>query len=79
MAPRDGCPDRTRRRRQLGSVIRVRRGAAASPPLRVVIDARMDEGSGGVQQWVIGLAGALSRLTDGPEDYRFLVGDGNGA
>jgi glycosyltransferase involved in cell wall biosynthesis len=42
-------------------------------PLRVCIDARLGSGlSGGVEQAVIGLAGALSRLEDGDEDYLFL-------
>jgi glycosyltransferase involved in cell wall biosynthesis len=49
-------------------------------PLRIVIDARMSDGlSGGVQQWVIGLAKALSRLTDDTEDYVFLVDEGHEA
>jgi len=48
-------------------------------PLRVVIDARMADGSsGGVQQWVIGLATALSQLTSGSERYLFLVNEGQG-
>jgi len=48
-------------------------------PLQVVIDARMADGqSGGVQQWVIGLAAALSRLDDGAEEYRFVVSEGRG-
>lgn len=38
-----------------------------------------DGRSGGVQQWVIGLAAALSRLDDGTEDYRFLVNEGHEA
>src|SRR5262245_18924633 len=43
-------------------------------PLRVCIDARLDEGQfGGVEQVVIGLAAALSRLDDGDEQYLFLV------
>jgi glycosyltransferase involved in cell wall biosynthesis len=41
--------------------------------LRVVIDARIRaEVSGGVQQWIIGLAHAIADL-DGPEEYLFLV------
>lgn len=56
--------------------------AARSPgqPLRVVIDARMAYGiGGGVQQWVIGLAHALSQIDDGTEEYLFLVReDGHG-
>jgi glycosyltransferase involved in cell wall biosynthesis len=48
-------------------------------PLRVVIDARMADGaSGGVQQWVIGLAAALSQLDSGNERYLFLVNEGQG-
>jgi glycosyltransferase involved in cell wall biosynthesis len=35
--------------------------------------------SGGIQQWVIGLASALSKLEDGPEDYLFLVDEGHDA
>lgn len=33
--------------------------------------------SGGVQQWVIGLASALSRLEDETEEYLFLVDEGH--
>jgi glycosyltransferase involved in cell wall biosynthesis len=48
--------------------------------LRVCIDARLDAGRfGGVEQVVIGLAAALSRLEDGDEEYLFLThpeGDG---
>ncbi|MGZ5362546.1 MAG: glycosyltransferase family 4 protein [Solirubrobacterales bacterium] len=43
-------------------------------PLRIGIDARLASGhSGGVEQVVIGLASALSRLTDGDEEYLFLA------
>ena len=43
-------------------------------PLRVCIDARLGEGQfGGVEQVVIGLAAALSRLDDGDEEYLFLA------
>ncbi len=43
-------------------------------PLRVCLDARLGSGlSGGVEQVVIGLAAALSRLPDGDEEYLFLV------
>jgi glycosyltransferase involved in cell wall biosynthesis len=43
-------------------------------PLRVCIDARLGEGRfGGVEQVVIGLAAALSRLEDGEEEYLFLA------
>jgi glycosyltransferase involved in cell wall biosynthesis len=42
----------------------------------VLIDARLpDERSGGVQQWVIGLASALGKL-DGADEYRFLMNAG---
>jgi glycosyltransferase involved in cell wall biosynthesis len=42
-------------------------------PLRVCIDARIGAGQfGGVEQVVIGLAAALSRLEDGDEEYLFL-------
>ena len=47
-------------------------------PLRVVIDARFRDGtSGGVQQWVIGLAAALTALDDDTEEYFFLVEPGH--
>jgi glycosyltransferase involved in cell wall biosynthesis len=43
-------------------------------PLRVCIDARLGAGQfGGVEQVVIGLASALSRLEDGDEEYLFLA------
>jgi len=43
-------------------------------PLRVCIDARLGEGQfGGVEQVVIGLAAALSRIEDGDEEYLFLA------
>ena len=43
-----------------------------TPPLRVVIDARLRDGeSGGVQQTLLGLAHGLSQL-DGDEQYLFL-------
>lgn len=38
----------------------------------------MGVGSGGVQQWVIGLAAALSGLDDETEEYLFLVNEGQG-
>lgn len=42
-------------------------------PLRVVLDARLEDGrAGGVQMFVIGLAAALMQLNDGTKDYRFL-------
>jgi glycosyltransferase involved in cell wall biosynthesis len=45
--------------------------------LRVAIDARLSDGwHGGVQQWVIGIAGALSQLPDGDDEYFFLVRPG---
>ncbi len=47
-------------------------------PLRVCIDARLGAGQfGGVEQVVIGLAAALSRLDDGDEEYLFLVNPGH--
>ncbi|MDX6617028.1 MAG: hypothetical protein QOD60_2119, partial [Solirubrobacterales bacterium] len=47
--------------------------AEAMKPLRVCIDARLGSGkSGGVEQVVIGLATALSKL-DGDEEYLFLT------
>lgn len=47
-------------------------------PLRVGIDARFPDGqSGGVQQWVIGLADALAQLDAGSEEYWFLVDPGH--
>jgi glycosyltransferase involved in cell wall biosynthesis len=43
-------------------------------PLRVCIDASFGSGQfGGVEQVVIGIAGALSKLTDGDEEYLFLT------
>ena len=46
-------------------------------PLRVCIDARMETGVlGGVEQVVIGVADALSRLEDGDEEYLFLTTEG---
>ena len=46
-------------------------------PLRVCIDARLSGGHGGVEQIVIGLAGALSKLDDANEEYLFLVTPGH--
>ena len=47
-------------------------------PLRVILDARFVDGSsGGIQQWVIGLASALSNLDDLTEEYLFLVTEGH--
>jgi glycosyltransferase involved in cell wall biosynthesis len=45
----------------------------ASGHLSVCIDARATPEAGGVLQALIGLAGGLSRLSDGDEDYAFLV------
>jgi glycosyltransferase involved in cell wall biosynthesis len=43
-------------------------------PLRVCIDARIPGGKvGGVEQFIIGLASGLSKLTDGSEEYFFLT------
>jgi glycosyltransferase involved in cell wall biosynthesis len=48
--------------------------------LRVCVDARLISGErGGVEQVIIGLAGALSRLGDGDERYLFLVHPGQSA
>ena len=53
---------------------------AVGAGIRVVLEARMRDGlSGGIQQWVIGLASALSKLEDGPEEYLFLVDEGHDA
>lgn len=42
--------------------------------LNVAIDARLVSGTrGGVEQFIIGLASGLSRLTDGNEEYLFLT------
>jgi glycosyltransferase involved in cell wall biosynthesis len=47
-------------------------------PLRVCIDARLGAGQfGGVEQVVIGLAAALSRLDEGDEEYLFLTHPGH--
>ena len=49
-------------------------------PLKVCLDARLVSGEwGGVEQVIIGLAGALSRLDDGDERYLFLVNPGHTA
>jgi glycosyltransferase involved in cell wall biosynthesis len=50
--------------------------SAAMKPLRVCIDARLSGAQSGVEQVVIGVAGALSSLDDGNEEYRFLVEPG---
>jgi glycosyltransferase involved in cell wall biosynthesis len=49
--------------------------APASPAGVIIgIDARLEPGRhGGVEQYVIGIAHGLSSLTDGDEEYRFLV------
>lgn len=45
----------------------------AAPPLRICLDARLRDGvSGGIQQFIMGLASGLSRLADGTEEYLFL-------
>lgn len=47
-----------------------------SGPLRVCLDARVLPGkSGGLEQFVIGLANGLSSLCDGDEEYLFLVNE----
>lgn len=51
-----------------------------SGALRVVLDARMPDGAyGGVQQWIIGVAEALSTLDGGGEEYLFLTLPGDDA
>ena len=46
--------------------------------LTVCLDARLKDGfSGGVQQFVIGLAIGLSKLRDGDENYLFLCNPGS--
>ncbi|MGZ6273306.1 MAG: glycosyltransferase family 4 protein, partial [Candidatus Limnocylindrales bacterium] len=49
--------------------------ASGSPaPVRVCLDAHLVSGAfGGVEQVIIGLADGLSRLTDSPDEYLFLV------
>ena len=48
--------------------------------LRVVLDARVwDRASGGVQQWVLGLAAAFSALEPSGDEYLFLVDPGHEA
>lgn len=47
-------------------------------PLRVCLDARLSDGvAGGIQQFIAGLAGGLSRLDDGAEEYLFLSRPGD--
>ncbi|MBP2667967.1 MAG: glycosyl transferase group 1 [Deltaproteobacteria bacterium] len=48
-------------------------------PLKICLDARLKSGGGwgGVEQFVIGMADGLSRLTDGQEEYLFLVEEGS--
>jgi len=48
-------------------------------PLKICLDARLKGGGGwgGVEQFVIGMADGLSRLSDGPEEYLFLVEEGS--
>jgi glycosyltransferase involved in cell wall biosynthesis len=48
--------------------------------LKVCLDARLVSGEhGGVEQVIIGLAGAFSRIDDGDERYLFLVDPGHSA
>jgi len=43
-------------------------------PLKICLDARLISGTaGGVEQFIVGLAYGLSRLTDGQEEYHFLA------
>lgn len=52
--------------------------ASPSSSLRICIDARLVSGGrGGVEQVIIGLASAMSRLDDGDEQYLFLVDPGH--
>ena len=55
-------------------------GRSVDDTLIVGIDARLRSGkSGGVEQFIIGLASGLSRLTDGQERYLFLTYPGEEA
>jgi glycosyltransferase involved in cell wall biosynthesis len=46
--------------------------------LNVCLDARLEDGlSGGVQQFIIGLAYGLAKFTDGNENYLFLTNPGS--
>jgi glycosyltransferase involved in cell wall biosynthesis len=50
------------------------RVSASPSAVRVCLDARLVSGQfGGVEQVIIGLADGLSRLTDSPDEYLFLV------
>jgi glycosyltransferase involved in cell wall biosynthesis len=50
-----------------------REGEARVRPLRVCLDARLEDGqAGGIQQFIMGLASGLSSLRDGDEEYLFL-------
>jgi glycosyltransferase involved in cell wall biosynthesis len=50
------------------------RRRSSTTRLRVCLDARLEEGvSGGVQQFVIGLARGLSQLGDADDEYLFLA------
>jgi glycosyltransferase involved in cell wall biosynthesis len=54
--------------------------SASGSPLTVCLDARLVSGErGGLEQVIIGLAGALSHLSDGDERYLFLVDPGHTA
>ena len=47
-------------------------------PLRVCLDARLDDGeAGGIQQFIVGLAHGLSRISDGDEEYYFWTKPGS--
>ena len=53
-------------------------GIPPARPLRIALDARIEDGiPGGVQQAIIGLASGLSGLQDGDEEYRFLAYEGS--
>ena len=52
--------------------------ASGGEPIRVALDARLVSGDrGGVEQVIIGLADGLSRLTESPDEYLFLVDPAN--
>lgn len=49
---------------------------ALLPSVKVCLDARLDEGAGGVHQFVMGLAYGLSGMGEGEEEYSFLTNRG---
>jgi glycosyltransferase involved in cell wall biosynthesis len=49
-------------------------------PFRICLDARVNPGkSGGLEQFLIGMAAGLSSLRDGDEEYLFLVNEASAA